>query len=332
MPHQAAGKLVAEVGGDKARIIFEFGTAADRFQKEFVFTAAQTGAQIMQGQDPLIALSMPLAAALRDAHAKYSGQAKPLPPETIQLLSHIIPIDLLQKARYTSDNIKISLPSIINTAQSAFGHDYAVTIDNIIVFSREPDFDELDDVVHLAHELYHVRQYREWGIDQFAFNYLKNYRAVEDQADAAESFARSFLTQIANGQAPVPQVTHQSAASFSTQRVQTPLGQTAIFVPSPDSGSGQAIQQPVIYSPPPPQFVAQCFINGQRFLIHASNAIIAPHMGNAQVGTREPPLSPACFHDIAHPSGRMCVLFNGQIFAGGPVAVGQCTGCAPGTC
>src|SRR5437868_12038443 len=66
VPHDAAGELVSDVGGDKARVVFEIVTGPERLQREFSFTAVQQAAGLLQGQDPLVSLAMPLAAALRD--------------------------------------------------------------------------------------------------------------------------------------------------------------------------------------------------------------------------------------------------------------------------
>ncbi|HSG65666.1 MAG TPA: DUF4157 domain-containing protein, partial [Gammaproteobacteria bacterium] len=55
----------------------------------------------------------------------------------------------------------------------------AVTLDNVILFAGA---DEASDATLWAHELYHVMQYRDWGIEGFAARYLADHRTVEHEA------------------------------------------------------------------------------------------------------------------------------------------------------
>jgi len=58
----------------------------------------------------------------------------------------------------------------------------AITLDHVIVFAdREA---ALGDPALWIHELRHVMQFREWGVDGFAARYVADYEAVE--RDAAE--------------------------------------------------------------------------------------------------------------------------------------------------
>lgn len=56
----------------------------------------------------------------------------------------------------------------------------AVTLVDIIVF-RSPE-DAQNNVALWAHELKHVQQYQQWGIEEFAARYTRNYEAVEAPA------------------------------------------------------------------------------------------------------------------------------------------------------
>jgi len=228
-PLNVAGGVVAQVGGEKASVVFDVLTAGERLQQEFTFTAAAGGAAILAGQDPLISVAMPLAAAIRAAREQHTSNAKPLPPEVIQLLSAFIPMSTLQRARYTFGEIRLSLPAIINGAQQLFENEYAVTVDDVIVFGKEVDFDTIDEVVWLSHELWHTKQYADWGVDLFAYNYLKNSRAVEDDARQAASYVRSYLEQVAKGFPPNAQMIPAQMPTFNAQPVPTPLGQTLVY-------------------------------------------------------------------------------------------------------
>jgi hypothetical protein len=335
---QAAAELAQKVGGNTGRVIFEYGSGLDRYHREFVFTAAQQGAGALQGQDPLWSIAMPVAAAIRDAKAKYEAQAKPLPDDVKRLFAPIIPQAILDRARYTTDDAKISLPSLINNVQNLLGKQYAVTVDNIMVFVRPLDFNNLGDLKWLAHELFHTRQYQEWGIDQFAYNYLKNKQAVEDQAEAAGSFALSYIQQLANGQNPQPVVTHVSATTFIPQAVKTPLGDAMVMVAYQPNGvtpeiqqrSGM-VQQPIYTNRF--NFQQRCDINGETILITSDGFIIAPMRGYTPFGERQAPWDQRCYRDLAFPAARMCMTANGDVLGAGGWPVGRCMPCsAPGAC
>ena len=361
VPWDATGQVVSEVGGDKARIVFEFATGPERIQREFVFTAAQAGAATLQGQDPLLAVAMPLAAAIRDARSKYAPQAKSFPAEVITLLGQVIPRDILERARYTVGDVKIALPSaIIGTNaflgavtgnREKFSTQIAVALDDIIVFPRQLNFEDIDDLKWVAHEVFHVRQYRDWGIDQFAFNYLKNRNAVEDQAEAAASYVWSFLTQLANNQPINPQVTHQSVSAYTTRMVQTPMGQTTVMVAqtaansTPGAPSNNGILQPVYNNVVSRNFVGYCVINGEQLFIANDETIVAPMRGFMPFGRRfKPGLSPQCYFDLQFPAARACAhevaspdprtgspLYGYEVFFGSYHA-GRCVGCTPELC
>lgn len=56
----------------------------------------------------------------------------------------------------------------------------AVTLVDIIVFRSNEDAQ--NNVALWAHELKHVQQYQQWGIEEFAARYTRNYEAVEAPA------------------------------------------------------------------------------------------------------------------------------------------------------
>jgi hypothetical protein len=79
----------------------------------------------------------------------------------------------------------------------AFGDVQAITLDNVVVFSDEKE--ALADPKLWAHELKHVMQFGEWGIAGFATRYLRDYEAVEKDAD---DYRWEFMKR--NGLTPAP--------------------------------------------------------------------------------------------------------------------------------
>ena len=65
---------------------------------------------------------------------------------------------------------------------------HAVTIGNLIIFSREPDLTDYNDLLWLLHEIHHVEQYAKYSgdvlesIDGFALGYISNYSSIERDA------------------------------------------------------------------------------------------------------------------------------------------------------
>lgn len=61
----------------------------------------------------------------------------------------------------------------------------AVTLVDVIVFRNAED--ARDNIALWAHELKHVQQYQEWGVEDFAVRYTRNYEAVEAPAYAIQA-------------------------------------------------------------------------------------------------------------------------------------------------
>ena len=188
--------LASSIGGDFGKVVYEISTGGQRFQNEFVFSAGTAAAAVMQGQDPLLSLAMPLAAAIRDARNKHINNARRIPAELRELFEPVIPKHILDRARYTIGDLKISLPSVITSANKMFGDDYAVVVDDVIVFVREPDLNDEGDIEWWAHELHHVYQYEEWGVDLFAYRYAKHWSRVEAEAEQSAKYVMSYIGQL----------------------------------------------------------------------------------------------------------------------------------------
>ena len=99
-----------------------------------------------------------------------------IPPAIRDALEEFFPEDMLDDVRWTTAGNRIDLGSAL---AGWYLHEGAVTLDDAIVFSNR------DTAEHLglwAHELTHVVQYRELGINAFARLYTTHWRLLEQQA------------------------------------------------------------------------------------------------------------------------------------------------------
>jgi hypothetical protein len=113
--------------------------------------------------------------AERDA-AKEQG-VQPIPAAIRAALEGYVPKSVLDRVRWREGASEISLPQNM----IRFGHATAVTLDDVIVF--EPGATALEDPRFWAHELKHVMQFEEWGVQGFATRYLSDSNAVETEAN-----------------------------------------------------------------------------------------------------------------------------------------------------
>lgn len=67
----------------------------------------------------------------------------------------------------------------------------AVTLLDVVVFRHAEDAQ--NNTLLWAHELKHVEQYQEWGVEGFASRYTRDYRVVEAPAYAMQSQVRHAL-------------------------------------------------------------------------------------------------------------------------------------------
>ncbi|MBB5511135.1 eCIS core domain-containing protein [Paraburkholderia atlantica] len=149
-------------------------------------TVTIVGGNIIAGQDPRQVYAAPLAAAIHQARDAHIDDAEPIPDSVKEALRGTIPDDVLENARYATGHLEITVANAINRSHVALGDDgYAVTVDDVIVFSDPPssDPDETAALHWWAHELTHVWQYSRWGVERFALNYMNNYSAVEKEAE-----------------------------------------------------------------------------------------------------------------------------------------------------
>lgn len=143
-----------------------------------------------------------LAFLIRQARAQASGSAQPMPDALRQELSSFFPSDILGTALFTTQQ-RAGI-SIATGTLEVNGNIAAMTVDNIIVFR---DDQASQDPIIWAHELMHVSQYRNMGIDGFAAVYAgPGAQKLENEAYSWQDHVAAALPLIwANAAAPVPQ-------------------------------------------------------------------------------------------------------------------------------
>jgi hypothetical protein len=147
----------------------------------FGVTAAGAAAQDIGSLSPLVVESLaPLLASwiASSRDAVLAEGAEPIPPSIRAALAGYVPDAILDRVRWRTGASEMSLPQTI----IQFGDAYAVTLDYVVVFQEERE--ALEDPKLWAHELKHVMQFAEWGVDGFATRYLTDHDAIE--ADAWE--------------------------------------------------------------------------------------------------------------------------------------------------
>lgn len=126
------------------------------------------------------ALLNPAAPVLASAIRFSRGQAlnrgtQPIPPNILQALAPYFPPQILSKVSWTTaDGI-----SLDGALKNWFNQEGAITYDDVIVFANAG----LTNNVELwAHELTHVLQYAQMGVETFAFQYTFDWNGLESQA------------------------------------------------------------------------------------------------------------------------------------------------------
>ncbi|HEY3515532.1 MAG TPA: DUF4157 domain-containing protein, partial [Gammaproteobacteria bacterium] len=107
--------------------------------------------------------------------AKEQG-VEPIPASIRAALKGYVPEPVLDRVRWREGASELSMPQNV----IRFGDVPAVTLVDVIVFQERRV--ALEDPTIWAHELKHVMQFAEWGIDDFATRYLSDAGAVEQEA------------------------------------------------------------------------------------------------------------------------------------------------------
>lgn len=129
-------------------------------------------------EDALNLAAVNLEAWLRQSRQQLlAAGSTPIPPAIRQQLLAWYPPELLDAVRY-----RVGGGEQLDAASTLLHNPdiRAVTLIDLIVF-REAESAALD-VALWAHELHHVQQYREWGVDGFARHYTRDPDGVEGPA------------------------------------------------------------------------------------------------------------------------------------------------------
>jgi hypothetical protein len=127
---------------------------------------------------PIVAASVaPLLAGwiASERDAANAQGVEPIPAPIRAALAGYVPDAILDAVRWRIGGTQLSMPQNM----IRFGHASAVTLDDVIVFENR---ESVEDPKLWAHELKHVMQFAEWGLEGFATRYLSNYNAVENEA------------------------------------------------------------------------------------------------------------------------------------------------------
>lgn len=101
----------------------------------------------------------------------------PVPDEIRREIGDYVPGEVLDAVRWcTACGGELSLQK----ATFRLGLAPAITLDHVIVFAEHDA--AMTDAALWIHELKHVMQFREWGVDGFAVRYVEDYEAVEREA------------------------------------------------------------------------------------------------------------------------------------------------------
>lgn len=170
-------KVVGDVAGDAVDFSLE---GQDRLVQDSA-GAVSAGVELAKGKGLVSIPAEALAAELRHAEATVLPESKPLPQHVIDEMSKIYPDSVLKHARYvvghkSSTNVAEMLNLAVRVGENSAN---AVTVGRVIVFERQPG----KDYGWWAHELGHVQQYMEMGMDGFARAYVKNRDGIERDAD-----------------------------------------------------------------------------------------------------------------------------------------------------
>ncbi|HYX71651.1 MAG TPA: hypothetical protein VE732_02695 [Nitrososphaera sp.] len=182
-PYRVAIDLSREIAGSPGQIIAEIalGGAAHKIEVEKAKLSAYVGI-ITGDSNPRELLTIPVAAAINQSANEFRSIAKPIPEAVRARLAPHYSAVVVEKARYAVGYIGINVPELFNGFNKLFGDENATTVDDIIVFPREPSAN-YGDLHWWAHELQHVDQYTRWGVNKFAYEYVMNRSGVESECE-----------------------------------------------------------------------------------------------------------------------------------------------------
>lgn len=117
-----------------------------------------------------------------------AGDVQPIPLDIRVQLEPYYDFQVLDAVRY-----KVGDPQQVDAATAMLQNPdvNAVTLVDIIVFRHAEDAH--NNVALWAHELKHVQQYQQWGIEEFATRYTRDYNAVEAPAYEIQAQVKKAL-------------------------------------------------------------------------------------------------------------------------------------------
>lgn len=153
------------------------------------------GGQILKDVERMASSS--LAFALQQARDEATAKgSEPIPLHIRAQLETWYDFAVLDAARYrVGDEQQISAANAMLQNPDV----NAVTLIDTIIFRHAKDAEE--NVALWAHELMHVQQYQQLGVDEFARRYTRNYDELEGPAYKIEAEVAKALRERQSGQA-----------------------------------------------------------------------------------------------------------------------------------
>lgn len=189
---EGGGEIAGVLGSDVETAV-ETIVAVSQLPVLILGNLAGDAIKVLQGREDLeTLLGGPLAALIEQAHAMYAPYAEKLPDDIKLILAEVVPAATLKRARFVIDRSPHNVAGLANALNSGGNRNHAVTLDDIIVFAAPPS-KNTGGYLFWVHELHHVQQYAEWGIQGFAQRYTENYKDIEEDAAAAALAAESVL-------------------------------------------------------------------------------------------------------------------------------------------
>ncbi|EHR0245125.1 hypothetical protein C1S99_08630 [Vibrio parahaemolyticus] len=214
-----------EVAGKDAQKIVQNIMVPARWANALGLSATECAAIVVKGQDPKMLIAVPVAAAMRAARDHHYANSKPLPSYIKKRFEGLYPPEIIDKARFTVGDYEFTLPNALNKGTEIFqGSENASVMDDVIIFGRSPSENNDSDLHWWAHELHHVQQYHDWGVDKFAYIYI-NYPFengwLERQADQKAEYVLAQLgvplpSDVANLNYPNKNVSYLSSKHLGT--------------------------------------------------------------------------------------------------------------------
>ena len=158
-------------------------------------------------REALLSVTAPMiATAIRESRQQAIDRGvSPIPPHIRATLQPYFPTAILDKARWTTAG-GISLDGALT---NWFNMEGAITLGEVIAFT---DGMQAQDVEVWAHELTHVTQYEQLGIETFAFEYSNDFTVLEDQARDNASRTMASIAAVETDKARAkPDKLHESA-------------------------------------------------------------------------------------------------------------------------